>query len=167
MLTKNLKLKTKNLSGGFGIVEIIVGAAILSVALGGLVAAMRIAVRASYDNLGKTQANFLLTEGVEAVRALRDASWSANIAGLADSSIYYLYFNGTKWATTSAEQVIDGAFYRKFSVYNVYRDGSDNIAASGAADSGTRKAVVSVAWRAGKSTTTVQATTYITNLFSN
>ncbi len=151
---------------GFGMIEIVVGVSIISFALFGLATVGQISIRLSEESSNNTRTAFLLEEGVEAVKIMRDTSWQ-NISALADGNDHYLNFNGTTWATTTADTFVDGLFERKFKLSGVNRDASSQeiVASGGVSDSGTKKLDVSVSWRSQTGTTTKTISTYITNLF--
>ena len=102
---------------------------------------------------------------MDAVKILRDTSWSSGIGNLTVGSNYFFSYNGTTWVSTANNVYIDGIFERKFSLNNVYRDANDDIAVSGTLDSGTKKATVSVSWRGRTGTTTKSASFYLTDFF--
>jgi hypothetical protein len=150
---------------GFGLIEIIVGGAVLATSLMGISAYYQQSLRVSRSTAQLTQASFLLEEGLEAAKSFRDASWT-NISTPATGSMYYLAFNGTNWATSTTNTYIDGFFERTVTFSDVYRDGSDDIVSvGGTLDTGTRKVAVSVSWRDNAATTTRTISTYITNIF--
>ena len=108
-----------------------------------------------------------MEEGLEVVTFLRDKGWANNIAKLSTTTIYYLSWSGTDWATTTTPQYVDGMFLRKISVADVKRDGSDRIASSGTYDPNTKQITATVEYYQGHSTTTRVMSTFITNLYSN
>jgi Tfp pilus assembly protein PilV len=150
-------------SKGVGILEVVIGVAVLSVSMMGLLYTYRLHLKAAFANIETIKAAFLLEEGVEAVRVMRDISWSSGISPLAASTTYYLAFDGSVWKSTTTPQYIDG-YLRSFAVYNVYRDGNDDIATSGTLDSYTKKVTVFLAWPSGTATATEQLSTYLTNI---
>ncbi|MBU6430928.1 MAG: hypothetical protein KGJ58_00875 [Patescibacteria group bacterium] len=159
----------KILSGGspkgFGLIEIIVGSAILTISLIAISTYFQKSLQLSQDSAKMTQASFLLEEGIEIAKFFRDASW-LNISGLTAGAPYYLQFDGTKWATTSSNVFVDNVFERKLVIDNVSRDGSDEIVSSGGTnDPNTKKATVSVSWFEKNGTTTKSISTYLTNIF--
>ncbi|KKR53611.1 MAG: hypothetical protein UT90_C0006G0023 [Parcubacteria group bacterium GW2011_GWA1_40_21] len=155
----------KSKSKGFGLIEIIIGSAILTVSLIAISTYFQKSLQLSQDSGKTVQAGFLLEEGVEVVKFFRDTSW-VNISGLTAGTSYYLQFDGTKWATTSSNVFVDGIFERKFVVDNVSRDANDDIVSSGGTnDADTKKATVSVSWLGRNGTTTKSISTYITNIF--
>ncbi|MEK7647294.1 MAG: hypothetical protein AAB378_02900 [Patescibacteria group bacterium] len=161
------KICRRIFNGGFGLAEIVVGAAIISVSLFGLVAASQLALRVADENTKRVQASFLLEEGVEAVRVLRDGGWNVYMAPLSVGSAHYLEFSGSFWRATTTNIFVDGKFERSFTVNNVYRNVNDDIAGAGTLDPDTKKVTVTVAWRARTGTTTESISTYFTDLFNN
>ncbi|OGZ06258.1 MAG: hypothetical protein A2845_00430 [Candidatus Lloydbacteria bacterium RIFCSPHIGHO2_01_FULL_49_22] len=156
-------------TSGFSIVEIILGIGMLTTAL--------VAVSAYYIRLltvselttEHIQSGFLLEEGVEVMKLLRDESWSTTIAPLSTTTTYYLSWNGTKWTATTTKQVIENIFTRSLEISDVNRDNvTYNIDPTGTYDPGTKKVTVSIGWqRRGGNVATDTAQTYIMNLFNN
>lgn len=157
----------KNNKSGFGLLEIIVGITLISISVFGITSASAVSLRAMDDALNNVKASFLLEEGVEVVKMLRDTSWSLNIAPLVSGNSNYLNFNGLNWQTTSLNTFIDDRFERKFVLENVLRDVNYDIADSGVLDANTKKFTVSVSWQEREGTTTKQISGYITNIFNN
>lgn len=157
----------KNNKSGFGLLEIIIGIALISISVFGITSASAVSLRVMDDALNNVKASFLLEEGVEAVKMLRDTSWSLNIVPLVSGNSNYLNFNGLNWQTTSLNTFIDDRFERKFVLENVLRDVNYDIAESGALDANTKKFTVSVSWQEREGTTTKQISGYITNIFNN
>ncbi len=154
---------------GLTVIEVVVASAVFAAAVVGIVGAYNYFSRVAYRNTASVQAAFLAEEGVEAVRIMRDSSWTNNIANLSNGVNYRLTWNGTRWGTTTAVSLIDNQFDRTVSFSAVYRDGAfDVVTSGGTLDTGTRKVTVSVAWYLpdiGTSTKTVEA--YVSNIFSN
>lgn len=157
-------MKTRN-NKGFGLVEVLVAGAVLATSLLGISAYYQQSLRVSQTSLHTTQAAFLLDEGIEVVRILRDVHWN-NISGLTAGTPYYLEWNGTTWATTTTVSLIEGLFDRTIVVADINRDLNDDIVTSGGTtDTGIRKATVTVSWDERGSTITKTASMYISNLF--
>ncbi len=156
-------------NNGFGIIEIIIGSALISISLFSLAAVSGAAFKVAENTTRKIQASFLLEEGMEAIRFLRDESWSLNIAPLNAATPYYLNFSAGKWQIISSPTPnIDGIFERTFIISNVYRNIDDDIVSSGGIlDAGTKKITFSVSWSLRGATTTKNLSAYITNLFNN
>lgn len=155
------------MSMGIGLIEAVAGISIISVFIFSLMLASQLSQRIVGESVKNIQASFLLEEGVDAIKILRDTGWSSGIGNLATGSNYFFYYNGTTWISTTDNVYIDGIFERKFSLDNVYRNADDDITPSGTLDSGTKKAMVSVSWQGRAGTTTKSASFYLTDLFSN
>jgi len=156
---------------GMGLVEIIVGVSILSLILIGIVSVFHAQFRAGLKNTKKIQAAYLMEEGIEAVRFMRDSGWTASIASLTVDTPYFLTFDGSVWGTTVTETLIDGVFRRTVELGDVYRqDVGNDIEPDGAVpgttlDPNTKKVTSSVSWDAGANV--ASTTMYITNLFQD
>lgn len=155
------------ISRGAGLIEAVAGISIISIFIFSLMLASQLSQKIVGESVRNTQASFLLEEGMEAVKILRDASWSSGIGSLAAGTDYFFSYNGTTWISTNSNVYVDGFFERKFSLNNVYRDANDDISALGTLDNGTKKATISVSWRGRTGTTTKIASFYLTDLFSN
>lgn len=149
--------------------EIVIGVGVISISIFSLSAVSNLALRLTEESIRNTQAAFLMEEGIEALKILRDSSWSANILPLAVDTTYYLYFSDHKWQATYTNIYIDGNFERSFKLQNVNRnDTNDDIVSSGGIlDPDTKKLTISVSWLSRTATTTKTLSTYITNFFNN
>ena len=153
---------------GFGLLEIIVGVTIISVAFFVLLGVTHNALVLSRETSRSIRAAFLMEEGLEAVRVIRDNGWISQIVPLNVDTEYDLYFNGTTWVSTTTPQTVDEIYRRTFVLRDVYRDASSDIAESGTIDSGTHKVEVGVGWTSSRgSARSVDASTYITNFFND
>ena len=162
-LTKMKKLRKNK---GMGLVEIIIGAAIITTGILAIIVSYTTYVEYALSNQKNVESAFVLEEGLEVMTFLRDDSWTSNIFPLISGTSYYLHWNGTDWSATTTPQYVDGML-RKIIVGNVFRDGSDKIAASGTLDPDTKKVTSTVDLWQGHGTTTSSISTYITNLYSN
>jgi len=153
-----------NNARAFGVVEIIIGSALISIALVSLISAFQVSLVASRDVGRKIAAVFLAEEGMEAARIMRDRAWE-NISGLSTTTTYYLSFTGGTWATTTLSTTTFNTYYRTIHVSDVYRDGSDDIAVSGTLDPSAKKVTVDVSWLKRGATTSVSLSSYFTNIF--
>lgn len=153
---------------GFGLVEIIIGASILSVSLFSLSKLFQATLRDSVLTQGVTQGDYLLEEGIEGAKILRDTSYSSSFGKMSTTTSYYLSWTGTTWATSTTNTLIDGKFDRKINLSDVKRDsGTSDIAAAGTYDPNTKLVTVAVSWRDSTGTTTRSIQSYITNIFNN
>jgi len=152
---------------GFSIVEVLVASVIISLVLVGLHASTAQALRLVQQSTKRTQASFLMEETIEVLRSKRDAGWASSLGTLSAGTHYFLNFDGSNWSITTTNVFVDDLFDRRFFLENVYRDGNDDIAASGTMDPDTKKITVTVSWHAQTGTTTQSMSTYITNMFGN
>ena len=157
--------RTKN--SGFGLVEIVIGSAILSVSLLSISNLFQLTLRASSVTQSAVQGNYILEEGLEITKLLRDTSYATNILGMSTTVDYHYSWNGTTWVTTTVNTLIDGKFDRTITFANVNRDLNGDIAATGTNDPNVRLATVSISWRDPIGTTTRSVQAYIVNIFGN
>ncbi len=122
---KNIFLKNKN--KGFALVEAILAFAIISSSILVSMAVIQKSLKASYSSFHNAQVSFLLEEGAEKVRILRDNDWS----------------NVTSLNTT--EQI--GIFTRTSVASAVNRNVSTGIIGSGVDDPGTKLITITVSWQ--------------------
>ena len=125
-------------------IEILVAASIITASV---LAAMAVAQKSIYvarQSFHTSQASFLLEEGAEAVRVLRDNAWT-NISSLTTGANYYPLFSSGTW-TLSATSLQVGIFTRTVSMANVSRDSttSDIVSSGGTNDASTKLVTVTV-----------------------
>jgi len=166
-LNKKQLVFVEKSSRGFSLLEVVIAVSILLTIFISLIAAYNYFIKVSINNVPLVKSAYLIEEGVEAAKILRDTSWSTKIAPLSPGVSYYLVFDGTTFNTTQAQNVIDGMYYRTLSISPVSRDANGDIQATGTNDSNTKKITVTVSWYNGSATTTKQLSAYITNLFNN
>jgi type II secretory pathway pseudopilin PulG len=157
---------------GFTLIEIVLAAGILSSFMVTIALYYKKILDVSEDTTRYIQSGFLLEEGVEAVKLIRDEGWSSGIVPLSTTTTYYLFWTGTRWTSTTTPTIVESVFTRTFTVGDVYRDATDNIVADpalGTFGTSSKKITFSVAWQSkgGRATTTKSAETYIMNLFNN
>jgi len=165
------KIRSMGQKTGFGLLEIVIAASIISAVIFSLSFVFLISQKLETTSSNKIRANFLAEEGLEASRFLRDKSWSTNLAALSAGTNYYLAFATTTstWSIGAAgPDKVDNLFYRKVTTENVSRDSNDNIVSSGGTnDPDTKKINMEVAWRERGATTTVTISTYLSDIFDN
>lgn len=160
MHKKNLFFKKGSLS-----VELLIATVVIVIALVTATVSSGFIISASRQTLRQTQTSFLLEEGAEVVKIIRNNSWS-NISGLQNETNYYLSFSGSSWSITTTPNTV-GNFTRKIIFHQVLRNSEDDIVFSnGSADSGTRKVTIEVSWNEGQNTKTKNLEFYITNITS-
>ncbi len=144
----------------FGLIEIIIATAIVSATLAGFLQVSILSVRLLRAEQYNLEAVLLAQEGMEAVRSVRDESWTNNIVPLVYGTIYYPVIVNSKWTmSTSNPGLFNNRYTRQIVFSQVFRNGTDDIASSGTPDDGTRKITVTVSWE-GKN---IQLVMYLTN----
>lgn len=152
---------------GFGLIEILIATAIIAVAFIGIIGFFIFSQNATLRGVRNAEATSLAEEAMEAVRKLRDESWTNNIVTKTNGTTYYPVISANKWdlQTTNPDP---SSFYTTTVVFSaVTRDANSNISSSGTNDSDSRKVVVTVSWLESGATKTVPLTTYITNFLDN
>lgn len=155
-----------NKSRGVTLVEIVVGVSIFGVLVVSVVGIYAYYAQTIRSNTHELSATFLLEEGAEIMRYMRDNNWAASLGNATLSTTYYLSSGGGDWELTTTEQQFTNFLYERTVVLSaVYRDGNDDIAVSGTLDTDTKKVDITVAWDAGTGTTSKMLSLYLTNLF--
>ncbi len=154
----------KNISG-FALVEILVATSIITVTLLSVATIAQSSIKMSRRSLNASEASYLVEEGAEAVKIIRDNAWS-NISGLTNGTTYYLSYSGGTWSLSTTVSTI-GIFTRTIVFSAVNRDSNDDITSSGGtADTGTRLVTETVSWPDGSTTATKTLSLYIADIFS-
>lgn len=149
---------------GFGIIEIIVVAGLVGVVLLGLIQLTVLSTRPIEESVRQAEALYLAEEAIEAVRTLRNESWTNNITTLTHGTIYYPTISGTDWTLTTTDPgAVNGTYTRSLTTSAVYRDANDDIATTGTLDPKTVKITTTVTWSERRSTATTTMATYLTN----
>lgn len=163
----NRVLKT-NKKRGVGLVEVIVGSAILAVVLFAFTSSLSLYSRANADATSRSQALYLAEEALEAVRGLRDAGWTTNIATASVDTDYGISFDAVNstWTLVLSPDTV-GEFTRTLTFRDVYRDGGDNIVANPfeTYDPDSRILEVEVTWPGRQETQYVRIESIVTNTF--
>ncbi len=149
---------------GISLVEIIIGAAIISAGILAINMVYNTYVQYALANQRNAEAAYLLQEGLETMSFLRDKGWNSNIKYLSTTTPFYLTFTGTTWATTTAPEYVDGIFLREISVTDVKRDANNDIAVSGTYDPEIKKITVTISYFQGHATTTQTLSEYLANI---
>lgn len=153
---------------GVALIEILVVIAIIGIAVFSLYELLVLSRATTSRDLRASQARYLAQEGLEAVRTIRDQSWSENIEPLSAGTTYYATLSGSTWAlTTTNPGPIENLFTRTIVFHTVNRDANGNISESGSSDPDTRQVTSSVNWLDRGSNRSVSFSTYITNFLDN
>jgi Tfp pilus assembly protein PilE len=148
---------------GMALIEILIGAAIIS---GGILAASSAYstyIQYAFANQNNVGASYLMEEALEVMTFFRDRNWS-NISNLSTTTTYYLSWSGSAWATSTTPQYVDSLFLRSINIEDVKRDGSDKISPSGTYDPNIKKITATISYWQGHATTTKVVSTYIANI---
>lgn len=158
---------------GFTLLEAVVAIGIFVIAVVGVLALSDVSTQTSSRSKNTVQANNYLQEGMDAVRALRDASWN-NIATDGQYHLVAQVGQSPPWSLASGGTETIGIFSRTVTISPVQRtdtngsgqlDAGDQIAVSGGtlSDPNTKKITVQVSWQAGNKTINAPLSTYLTN----
>ncbi len=155
----------KNKQKGFLAIEILLGASIITVSVLASMFVTQKSIYISRQSFHATQAAFLLEEGAEAVRIIRDNAWN-NISSLTNGTNYYLSFSGGTWILSQTPSVV-GIFTRTVVATSVNRNSlTQDIASVGTDDPQTKLFTVTVSWPEGGTTITKTLKLYVMDLFS-
>ena len=161
---KEICLLTKR---GFMIVEVLVAASIITASILAAMAVAQKSVYVSRQALHANQAAFLLEEGAETIRILRDNAWS-NISNLSTATNYYPTFSGGTWTLSTTPNTV-GIFTRTVTKANVHRDNTtkDIVETGGLGDPGTKLITITVSWPEGGAVVTKTLFFYVMDIFSS
>ncbi len=159
-------LKNNNYKKGITLVEVLIASSIIALSMIYITSVYGNLLKLSLENTDKVQAVFILDEGVEAVKTMRNFAWST-VASSTVGTTYYLTWQNSRWQSTTTPNTIDSKFTRKFTVQNVYRDATTlNIVTSGGVLNHDTKLInMDVSWRYKGATPTKQTSFYIFNLY--
>lgn len=150
---------------GFLTVEVLVAISIITISILASMAVAQKSIYVSRQSLHFSQANFLLEEGAEAVRILRDNAWT-NISTLTLGANYYPLFSNGTWSLSATPSTV-GSFTRKMTISSVKRDDtSKDISDTGTVDTGTKLVTITVSWSESGTTVTKTLSFYILDIFS-
>lgn len=145
-------------------VEVLIVSSIIVVSFLASIAVAQKSIIVSRQALHATQASFLLEEGAEVVRIMRDSNW-VNITALSTSTVYYPTFLSNAWSLSATPNTV-GIFTRTVDIDAVNRNAStQDIATSGNDDVGTRLVNITVSWNEGATTINKTLSYYISNIF--
>lgn len=158
-------IKNKN-QKGFMMVELIVISAVLSIIVIAASYVAKKSIEVSNRTIHTMEASFLLEEGVEVTRILRDSNFDNIDQAIVGSSNQYLTLVSNTWNLVDTPQT-NGIFTRVINIYSVYRDSttSDIVTSGGVLDSGTSKITITVSWLEGTTTSSKSLTFYLSDIF--
>ena len=148
--------------------EIVVASAIIATSVVGIVGAIQIYLKITYQNSRETQAVLLMDETAEAIQYLRDVSYADNIDASTEGAEYTLFWNGTGYELATSTIVLPYDMIRTIVFSEVERDsGNDQITVSGTNDESTKLATVTIAWPYQGATSTISSEMLIHDLYAN
>ncbi|HUD04096.1 MAG TPA: prepilin-type N-terminal cleavage/methylation domain-containing protein [Candidatus Paceibacterota bacterium] len=148
---------------GFSLAEIIVAAAIITTMVVAIVQAFSISETLQNRQIPFVKAQLLAEENLEALRLIRNTGWG-NLSSIPLNTKQYIYFSGSAWSVATTPEIIDGTFYRSFTLSSVSRDSSSNIVSSGGTnDPNTLFASSTVSWSSYNATSSVSYGDYFMN----
>lgn len=153
---------------GQALIEILIGLSIVGILVGAATAAVIVALRSNLESKNFQTASALSQKILDDVKTVAEADWH-NIYNLNKGSSvhYYIAASGTALAVfppgVTTTTVGNITYTRFFSIENVNRDDSGNIAASGGAeDPSTQKIVSHTQWPSAGKTSEAALTVYLT-----
>lgn len=162
-----MKIAVSKNEKGFGLIEIIITAAIIVISFTAFLTLILFSRAATLKAQRNTEAVAQGEEAMEVVRKLKDDNWTTNIASLTAGTTYYPKLTGTTWSLTTTNPSTTSYYTSTIVFSNVSRDASFNIVSSGGTnDPNTKKVVTTVTWT-DSGTKTVKLTSYIGNIKNN
>lgn len=153
---------------GISIVEIIISAALIAIAISGIIAAVNVFLAISVKNTNQAQAALLLEETMEVLQYLRDDTWAGNFSNINTNSDYHLDWDGVNYSTTTVAVLVNGKFTRTFNFDPVNRDSNDDIVSvGGSSDPDTYLVNVLVSWQESDGPKSVSSEFLIHNVYQN
>lgn len=145
---------------GFSFIEIIMAIAIFTIVAGSSVTSLLGNFRIQTKTTDNSRAAAIANEGIEAVRSMRNNSWSS----LVDGSHGLTDVGGT-WQFSGTSDLVDGKYTRVINISPANRDGSGNlIATAGTTDSNAKLVTSTVTWTPTQGgPQSFELTTYVMN----
>ncbi|OGH53598.1 MAG: hypothetical protein A3G15_03530 [Candidatus Levybacteria bacterium RIFCSPLOWO2_12_FULL_40_10] len=162
--TFNFKLLTLKLwrsHNGQALVELLVALAFASLVLPGLITGLVASREGKAQNAQRLEATGLLREGQEALRVIRETSWSQ----VETNGTYHPQGSGPSWQLISGSETING-YARQITISDAYRDSNGYLVESGTLDPSTKKSVITVSWNTPYPSG-VTSTMYLTRYLNN
>lgn len=151
---------------GITIIEVVIGATILSAVIIFIGYAVTLYIDARENMLNDTAVLYLAEEGYELVRSIRDDDWNT-LDVLTLNTEYGFNVTSSNISVVASPEIIDSTYRRTFKLRALYRDSDGDVASSttpgAAVDAESRELVIVVGSENG--TSTLEAV--ITNLFAS
>ncbi|MCL5797219.1 MAG: hypothetical protein M1366_00270 [Patescibacteria group bacterium] len=154
-------MKNKSLKGQ-SLIELIIAIALTSAFLPALLTGFIASRNGKAQQEQREEATNLLQETQEAIRVIREGSWSA----ITTNGTYHPIVSQNTWTLSAGSDVIDG-ITRQITISDVLRDTNGNIVTSGGTvDPSTKRIDIVVSWNtpiAASITSTQYLTRYLNN----
>ncbi|MCL4338329.1 hypothetical protein M1271_01420 [Patescibacteria group bacterium] len=154
-------MKNKSLKGQ-SLIELIIAIALTSAFLPALLTGFIASRNGKAQQEQREEATNLLQETQEAIRVIREGSWSA----ITTNGTYHPIVSQNTWTLSAGSDVIDGII-RQITISDVLRDTNGNIVTSGGTvDPSTKRIDIVVSWNtpiAASITSTQYLTRYLNN----
>lgn len=162
-----MKKTLKKYIAGIALVEVLVASSLISITTLAVIFSAQKGLTLSSRALHEVQAAYLLEEGAEAVKTIRDTNWTT-ISNLSLATNYYLSFDTitNTWSLSTTPNTIDSVFTRTIVLDSVYRDSNDDIASSGTLDTRTKKVTVNISWASSGGAQSKNISLYIADIFN-
>lgn len=155
-------MKLRNFQTGQSLVELLVVIGLLAVFMPAILTSFVTSREGKAQQYQRLKAQALLNESVEALRNVREGSWSA----VSTDGTFYPQVSAPVWQLTSGIETVD-EFSRSITLSEVRRDSDGNVvSAGGTVDPSTRKAELSVSWTAPYASS-LTATYFLTRYLQN
>lgn len=149
---------------GIGLLEILIASIVIVIGLLAIISFLIFSRGITFRVARSTEATSFAEEAIEAVRSMRDESWSS----VSTPGTYYPEIAGNKWTLSIADPgPLNNLYTRIVVIEDVLRDANDDISSSGANDTNTKKVTATVVWQESSNNRQVVLTTYITNFVGN
>ncbi|MCK4891246.1 MAG: type II secretion system protein [Candidatus Pacebacteria bacterium] len=151
---------------GFGLVEIIIVAAIGMIILLSVAAYLNVSLKIAVEDINRTEALYLMKSSLEQARSIRDEDWT-NINTLARGNEYHFEADTSdpkKWISASGNNII-GKYTIRVVLSDVYRDvvNYDIVSSGGVLDTETIKITSSVSYPTRDGIKQIELYEYLTN----
>jgi type II secretory pathway pseudopilin PulG len=151
---------------GFGLIEIIIAAAIGIAVLLTAAAYLNFSLKIAAEDINQIEALYYAKSSLEQARAVRDENWE-NINALIIGSAYHFEADSSipqKWIPVSGNTVV-GRYIIQIVSSNVYRDAASNniVSSGGVLDSETLKITSNVFYPVRSGLKQIEIYEYLTN----
>lgn len=165
-----MKPVSQKFNSGFTLIEILIAISALGIIVVSIAQMSQLFLHSARLSSSRVEAAFLLQEGAEALRHLRDTSWHDFIDTITTGTPNYILFtSGTYETTTTEPMLLGGRFARSITLYDVFRDATtqDIVETGGVLSTSTKRVEIIAAWRQGQTTTTETVELFLSDIFDN